>query len=72
MTHLEITQVLLVHCKFANNNYQQDSRVLYKFIPYKPFGQLIDISPKNFTFKKASTSEFSYSEILLTDQFLNC
>ena len=25
--HLEITEVVLVHCNIVNNNYQQDSRV---------------------------------------------
>ena len=30
---LEITEVLLVHCNMVNNDYQQDSRVLYTFIP---------------------------------------
>ena len=29
--HLEITEVLLVNCNIANNDYQQDSRVLYIF-----------------------------------------
>ena len=28
----------------VNNNYQQDSRVLYTFIPNKSFGQVLDIS----------------------------
>ena len=36
--HLEITEVVLVHCNIVNNNYQQDSRVLYTFVPNKPFG----------------------------------
>ena len=27
--HLEITEVVLVHCNIANNDYQQDSRALY-------------------------------------------
>ena len=27
--HLEITEVVLVHCNIVNNNYQQDARVLY-------------------------------------------
>ena len=31
--HLEITEVVLVHCNMVNNDYQQDSRVLYTFIP---------------------------------------
>ena len=26
---LEITEVVLIHCNIVNNNYQQDSRVLY-------------------------------------------
>ena len=50
--HLEITEVLLVHCNIFNNEYQQDSRVLYTFVPDKSFGQLLDISPKNFIFLK--------------------
>ena len=29
--YLEITEVVLVHCNLANNDYQQDSRVLYLF-----------------------------------------
>ena len=36
--HLEITEVVLVHCNIFNNDYQQDSRVLYTFVPNKPFG----------------------------------
>ena len=31
--HLEITEVVLVHCNIVNNDYQQDSRVLYTFSP---------------------------------------
>ena len=33
--HLEITEVILVHCNIVNNDYQQDSRILYTFIPNK-------------------------------------
>ena len=29
--HLEITEVVLVHCNIVNNDYQQDSRFLYTF-----------------------------------------
>ena len=39
--HLEITEVVLVHCDIINNDYQQDSRVLYAFVPNKPFGSLL-------------------------------
>ena len=30
--HLEITEVLLVHCNVVHNNYKQDSRVVCKFL----------------------------------------
>ena len=48
--HLEITEVVLVHCNIVNNNYQQDSRVLYTFVPNKLFGSLLEISLKNHIF----------------------
>ena len=40
--HLEITEVVLVHCNIVNNDYQQDSRVLYTFVPNKPFDSLLE------------------------------
>ena len=49
--HLEITEVILVHCNIINNNYQQNSKVLYTFVPKKSFGQLIDIYPKFYILK---------------------
>ena len=58
--NLEITEVVLVHCNIVNNDYQQDSRVLYT---KKSFGQLLDISLKNFIFLKNFGSEFSYIEV---------
>ena len=36
--HLENNEVLLDHCYIINNDYQQDSRVFYAFIPNKSFG----------------------------------
>ena len=33
------------------------------FIPNQSFGQLLDISPKDFIFLKAFNSEFSYIEV---------
>ena len=49
--HLEINEVVIVHCKFFSNDYQHDSRVLYTFVLNKSFGQLLDISPKAIIFK---------------------
>ena len=48
--HLEFNEVVLIHCNISNNNYQQNSRVIYTFVPNKSFGQLLDISPENFIF----------------------
>ena len=50
--HLEITEVVLVHCNIVNNDYQHDSRILYTFVPNKSFGQLLDFSLKNLYFLK--------------------
>ena len=56
--HLEITEVVLIHCNIVNNDYQQDSRVLYTFVPNKPFGSLLEISPTNQIFLKTFNSEY--------------
>ena len=56
--HLEINEVVLVHCNTVNNDYQQDSRVLYTFVPNKSFDQLLDISPKTVMFLKTFDSDF--------------
>ena len=67
--HLEITDVaLLVHCNIVNNDYQQDSRLLYTFVPEKLFGQLLDVLPQNFVFSKTLNSEFSCAEVWFTDK----
>ena len=55
---LEITEVVLTHCNIVNNDYQQDSRVLYTFVPNRSFDDLLDISPKNIIFLKTFNSEF--------------
>ena len=67
-SHLEITEVVLVHCNIVKNDFQQDSRVLYIFVPNKLFGQVLDISPKHFIFLKTFNSEFSYIELWFIDQ----
>ena len=48
VSHLETTDVVLIHCNIVNNNYQQNSRILYTFVSNKSFDQLLDISPKKF------------------------
>ena len=48
--HLDITEVVLVHCNIVNNDYEHDLRVAYTFVPNRSFSQLLNISPKNFIF----------------------
>ena len=48
--HLEVVELVLVHCNLVNNDYQQDSRILLTFVPNKSFGSLLEISPTNHDF----------------------
>ena len=66
--HLEISEVILVHCIIVNNDYQQDSRVLYTFVPNKPFGSLLEISPTNHIFLKTFNSEYDKIKVWFTYQ----
>ena len=66
--HLGITEIVLVHCNIVNNDYQQDSRVLYTFVPNKSFWSLLEISPTNYIFLKTFNSEYNEIEVWFTDQ----
>ena len=68
MPHFEITEVVLVHCNIVNNGYQQDSKVLYTFVPNKPFGSLLEFSPTNHIFLKIFNSEYPNIKVWFTDQ----
>ena len=65
--HLEVAELVLVHCNFVNNGYQQDSRILYTFVASKTFGSLLEISPTNHVFLKTFNSEFQEIKIWFTD-----
>ena len=68
VTRLEITEVVLVHCNIANYDYQQYSQVLYMFVPNKPCGSLLEISPINHIFLKILNSEYDEIIVWFTDQ----
>ena len=55
--HLEVVELVLVHCNLVNNDYQQDSRILYTFVPNKSFGSLLEIH-----------QQITFSKIWFTDQ----
>ena len=57
-----------IHCNMVNNDYQQVSRVLYTFVPNKPFDTFLDISPTNHIFLKTFNSEHNEIEVWFTDQ----
>ena len=66
--HLEITEVVFFHCNIVNNDYEQDLRVLYTFVPNKAFGSLIEVSLTNNIFLKTFNSEFQDIELRFTYQ----
>ena len=65
VSRLEITELVLFHRKLVNNYYQEDSRILYTFVPNKAFGSLLEISPTNHIFLKTFTSEFQEISIMV-------
>ena len=66
--NLEVVELVLVHSSLGNNDYQQDSRILYTFVPNKTFGSLLEISPINHIFLKTFNSKFQEIKIWFTDQ----
>ena len=63
-----MTEVVLVHCNVANNDYQQDLRVLYTLVPNKPLGSLLETSPKIISFLKTFNSKYQNIEVWFTYQ----
>ena len=66
--HLEVVELVLVHCNLVNNDYHQDSRILFTFVPNKSFGSLLEISLKNQVFLRTFNSEFQEIKVWFTDQ----
>ena len=63
VSHLEVIELVLIQCSLVNNDYQQYSRILYTFVPNKPFGSLLEISPTKHIFLKTFNSEFQEMKI---------
>ena len=66
--HLEVVELVLIHCNLVNNDYQQNSRILFTFVPKKTFGSLLEISPTSHVFLKTFNSDFQEIKIWFTDQ----
>ena len=69
--HLEIVELVLVHCNLVNNDSQQDSRILYTFVPNKPFGSLLEVSPPSHMFLKTLIQNFKKSKYGLQIKLLS-
>ena len=69
--NLGITEVVLLHYNIVNNSYQQNSSVLYTFVPNNLFDQLSDVLSTNLMSLKTFDSEFSNIELWFTDQNSN-
>ena len=68
--HLEITKAVLVQCNIVNNDYQQDSIVLYVYS--KLFCQLLEISTSIFFFfQKHLIQHFKALEYCLQIKIIN-
>ena len=70
VSRLEISEVVIIQCNIVNNYYQQISRV-FIFLPNNSFGQLLDISPKNFMCLKTLTRNFHILKYCLLVKILN-
>ena len=66
--HLEVAELVLVRCNLVDNDYQQDSRILYTFVPNKTFDSLLEVSPTIHVFLKTFNSEFQEIKIWFTDR----
>ena len=60
--------MVLVNYDFVNSYYQQDSKVLYTFVPNKPFSNLLEIAPTYFVPLKTFNSEFQTIQVWFKDE----
>ena len=65
---LNQVEYVLLHSTLVQNDYLQNSKLLYEFVPDKTFGQSILLKPPVFIQCKTSDSIFYYMEIWFTDQ----
>ena len=58
----------LLHCNLVNNDCEQDSRILYTFIPNKQLCSLLEISPTNHIFLKTFNSDQTSKPLEVEDR----
>ena len=65
---LEKVHSVLLQCNLVHNDYLQNSKLLYTFVPNNAFDQLLSIQPQELMRSKTTNSIFDYIEIWCTDQ----
>ena len=65
---IEPVTAVLVNCNIVDNEYQRNSKLLYSFVPDKPFGSLLHIEPKSEIFAKTFAGGFYDINVWFTDQ----
>ena len=65
---VEVIQVVLVQFSLVDNQYQQESEVLYTFRSNKSYNYLLNVQPSNLVFLKTCNTEFDEIIIIFTDQ----
>ena len=65
---VEVIQVVLVQFSLVDNQYQQESEVLYTFTSNKSYNYLLNVQPSNLVFLKTYNTEFDEIIIIFTDQ----
>ena len=61
---LEVFEVVLVQCNLVDNQYQQNSEVLYTFTPNKSYAYLLNVEPSSLMF--LITYNTNFGEIIIT------
>ena len=67
ITHLEVVDVVLVHCNLVNNDYHRSSSIIYSFVPINVLGNILNIELKNDIFLKTFNSESKEIKVWFTD-----
>ena len=65
---LEKVHSVLLHCNVVQNDYLQNSKLFYSFVPGNAFEQLLSIQPKALIQSKTIDYIFDHIAVWFTDQ----
>ena len=65
---LDRVDSVLLHCNIVQNDYLQNNKLLYQFVPDKSFGKLLSAQPTVLIQCKTTDSIFDFVEVWFTDQ----